>query len=191
MTDSVTPLPVPQVSTRFPDVTLADVLDELRREQTARRRTYPQQVERCRMTQAEADHQLALVAGLIEDVNRYHTRCILQQALPPATHGFTWAQRRATITRELAQRARLYPQWIASGKLDQADADRATMRLTALADIYDDGFDWHATNGLRVLFGTDAKTEAEREAQNQWHHHYTTTMQARGYLPPAQEQLAL
>lgn len=181
----------PDLSTRHPAVRFADVLDELRRERDARRRTYPGMVQLGRMQQAEADHQLAIVDALIDDVTRYARWAGTGQPLPAATHKFNWHQRRAAIARELDYRARIYPRWIETGRIDAADAARNTERLTALAEIFDDGFDWHARNGLRIFHGYDPQTEAEHEAQQQWFTHFTTVMQARGLMPPAQEALAL
>lgn len=186
MTNSVTP----ELSTRYPEVRVPDALDELRRESAARHRTYPQSVQLGRMTQAEADYQIALVDALIEDMTRWG-RFLTTRAPQPAQHTFTWHQRRAAITRELAYRARVYPDWIARGKLEQADADKATGRLSAIADFMDDGWDWHARNGLRILFDVQPATAAEAEAQAEWSDHYTTVMQARGYLPANQKELAL
>lgn len=178
----------PDLSTRYPEVRIADALEELRRERAARVRTYPGQIQLGRMTQPEADHQLALIDAIAEDVTRYG-RFIATRRMEKATHEFSWRMRRAAIARELDQRARLYPEWIAKGKLEQAEADKATRRLCAIADLFDDGWDWHARNGLRVLAHQTPATAAEAEAQDEWHTHFRTVMQARGYMPADQKEL--
>lgn len=180
----------PDLSTRYPEVRVPDALDELRRERAARRRTYPQQVQLGKMTQPEADHQIALVEALIDDVTRW-ARFLTSRQIAPQSHQLTWHQRRAAIARELEYRARVYPQWIALGKLEPAEAEKATRRLSAIADLFDDGFDWHARNGLRILFNATPATSAETEAQTEWHTHYRTVMQARGFMPLDQKELAL
>lgn len=193
MTDSVTP----DLSTRHPTVRFADAMDELRREVAARRRTYPDWITRGRITQAEADHQTALFEALIDDVGRYalfvaHNAAFKGKPIQPPTHSFTWHQRRSAIARELDQRARLYPQWVEKGRMQQSDATRRTDCLAAIADLFDDGFDWHAHNGLRGTYlNVNPTTPAEEQAQADWWAHYTTVMQARGHMAPAQEQLAL
>lgn len=187
MTDPVTP----DLSTRHPTVSFADALDELRREIAARRRTYPDWITRGRMTQAEADHQLALFEAIAADVERYARFVSTRQLAPPA-HKFSWHQRREALRREADLRARIFPEWIAKGRLEQGEADRRTSILAAITDLFDDGFDWQPRNGhARIGFGTDPVTPAEREALAEWHDHYTTVMQARGLMAPAQEALAL
>ncbi|HQS70029.1 MAG: hypothetical protein B7Y36_08405 [Novosphingobium sp. 28-62-57] len=172
--------------------------------QAARHRLYPSSVQLGKMTQEEADYQIALIDAMIDDVTRWGRYLASPRvhrtaygnfrdpaALTPKTHSFTWHQRRAAITHELEYRARVYPDWIARGKLEQAEADRATRRLSAVADLYDDGFDWHARNGLRILFNVTPTTAAETEAQTDWWHHYRTVMQARGFMASDQKELAL
>lgn len=181
----------PDLSTRYPTVRFADALDELRREAAARRRTYPDWIARGRMTQAEADYQLAILDAIAADVTRRARWAGTGTRLPPAEHSFTWHQRREAIAREMDQRTRLYPDWIAKGRLDQAEAARRIECLRAVADLFDDGHDWHARNGLRIFLGHDPATAAEAEAQAEFWQHYTTVMQARGLMPPAQEALAL
>lgn len=181
---------IPELSTRYPEVRVPDALDELRRERAARTRTYPQAVKLGRMTQVEADYQIAMVDALTEDITRWG-RFLATRTPQPPQHSFTWHQRRAAITRELEYRARVYPDWIARGKLEQTEADKATRRLSAIADFMDDGWDWHARNGLRILFNVQPATAAEAEAQAEWWDHYHTVMQARGYMPADQKELAL
>lgn len=44
----------------------------------------------------------------------------------------------AELRRELTVRRRVFPQWVASGKLDQAEADRRCDRLeAAIASLYE------------------------------------------------------
>lgn len=180
----------PDLSTRHPAVRFADALDELRRELAARRRTYPDWITRGRMTQAEADHQLALFEAIAADIERY-ARFVSMRELAPPSHAFTWRQRREALRREADLRARIFPEWIAKGRLEQPEATRRTAILAAIVDLFDDGFDWHARNGLRILLDATPATAPEAEAQAEWWDHYTTVMQARGLMAPAQEALAL
>lgn len=178
----------PDLSTRYPEVRVADALEELRRERAARLRTYPSQIDRGRMTQADADHQIALLDAVAESVTRWG-HFLVRRERQPSESPYSWHQRRSAIARELEQRARLYPEWIALGKLAQSDADKATRRLAAIADLYDDGWDWHARNGLRILFDVTPANAAEAQAQAEWWDHYRTTCQARGYMAADQKEL--
>lgn len=178
----------PDLSTRHPEIRFADALAELRREIEARRRTYPDWIARGRMNQAEADYQLALFEAIAADVERY-ARFVATRQLAERTHEYTWYQRREALRREADYRGRIYPRWIDEGRLEQAEADRRTAALDAIADLYDDGFDWHARNGRRIFLGHEATTPAEREAQAEWHTHYTTVMQARGDMAADQQEL--
>jgi len=50
---------------------------------------------------------------------------------------FTAEDKLREIERELKLRRRLYPQWIATGKLDEHDARRQIDILQAIADDYE------------------------------------------------------
>lgn len=176
-----------------------DIAQELTREMAARRATYPRMVERMRMTAEQMATEFALCSAWQADCARYGTW--LASATPRApiapvalSGGFSWAQRRSGLQRELDQRARLYPGWIAKGQLDPAAAAQRMARLAAMADLYDEGWDWHDTFGNRPPFGArmtaQDHTPAEAEAIRQWWHHAHRAIATR-YGAPVQEQLAL
>lgn len=131
----------------YPDISATQIMAELAREAQARRRFYPRQVENLRMTQAEADHQLAMVDAWREDLQRMGSTPPMPD--PQPKHGFTWNARRQALAREIDLRARVYPRHVAEGKLTAADATHRQHCLMALAATYDDGFDWF---GSRVEF---------------------------------------
>lgn len=49
---------------------------------------------------------------------------------------FTAAEKCAEVQRELTMRRRVFPQWVAAGKLKKADADRRMAILEAIAEDY-------------------------------------------------------
>lgn len=50
---------------------------------------------------------------------------------------FPWADRVAVLAREIAYRRRVYPNWVAAGRLKQAEADYQLHVLEAIfADLY-------------------------------------------------------
>ncbi|WP_226019741.1 hypothetical protein [Novosphingobium sp. FKTRR1] len=179
-------------------IALPEIAAEIAREAAARRATYPAMIARLKMTEQQAAAEYALCAAWSSDLARYAdwmNRAAPRAPIVPVArqHGFIWADRRHGITRELDRRARLYPRWIAAGQLDQAEADQRTARLSALADIYDDGFDWHDSFGTRPPFGRrfardDDHTPAEAEAIRQWWTHVHATLSAR-YGTSQQEAL--
>lgn len=187
-------------SPRYPHVTYAMIAAELFRENQARHRTYPAMIEQGRMTaeQAEAGYQMAL--AWLEDVQRLTAYLALPAPRPHAmpaeqrTLGLTWAERRAALDRELGQRARLYPRWIAAARLDPAEAQRRIDCLTAMAEIYDDGLDWHDSFGTRPIFplltANDVQEPAQREALAQWLAHVHHVLTARSG-EQNQQELAL
>lgn len=143
----------------WPGLTFAQVAAELARELASRRSVYPEQIAKGRMTQAEADYQIAVmetVAGEWRD--RDHVRA---RDHSPFTH----AERLACIERELAYRQRLYPQWIAKGRLE---AERAAHRITALEavrDLYVHGHGWRASTGIEPGWGSWPRTPEQRAAE--------------------------
>lgn len=176
-----------------------EIAAELAREGAARRAAYPGMIERLRMTADQADYEMALCAVWQADLARYApwlTDTLLRIPIAPVLRsgGFSWHDRRNGITRELDRRARLYPQWIAGGSLDAAEAAKRTARLSAMADLYDEGFDWHDSFGNRPPFGARMTagdhSPAETEATAQWWHHVHQTLATR-HGAPLQEQLAL
>ena len=133
-------------SAHHPGVTYAAIRAELQREADARARLYPKRVESGRLTQADAERERALIAAMLADVTRMASYAppdatgITWRLDPGAEHDFTWKQRRFALHRELDMRARLYPQWIAEGRLAQPDANRRTAALECLLELYDEGW---------------------------------------------------
>jgi hypothetical protein len=128
---------------------------ELRRELSHRRQFYPGRVEQHRMTQAEADHGIAVAAAWLEDAERMHARWAMPAAPPhyerppmkPPAHNLSWRDRRSGLLRELAFREKLYPQWILEGRMtDRQAADRVAC-LRCLLEIYHNGWDWRGSDG--------------------------------------------
>ncbi|WP_327195935.1 hypothetical protein [Novosphingobium capsulatum] len=185
-------------STRFPAITAAHVLAEIEREAASRLTVYPKMVQTMRLTAEAAALEQRLCEAWAADLRRWRDWTAQPPIGPmPAqrhTLGFTWADRREGITRELERRARLYPKWIAAAQLDPAEARQRTDRLTALADIYDEGFDWHDAFGRRPPFGKGMSIEPTDQADTEcraawWEHVHQVTTARHGAQP--QEQLAL
>lgn len=166
----------------FPHITAQAVLAECARELSQRRGFYPGRVAEGRMSQEEADHQLAVAAAWHQDAQRIAASDYTPAPLAPATHGMTWAARREGLRRELALRARVYPSRVAEGRMTQADADLRRDCLAALAARYDDGFDWTAGNGHGPRFGlVDAPPEI-LAARREWQDHSAAVDAARAPL---------
>lgn len=49
---------------------------------------------------------------------------------------FTDAEKRACAYRELKMRRRVYPRWVADGRMTQAEADREIALMQAIAEDY-------------------------------------------------------
>ena len=98
---------------------------ELVREAEARRRTYPGQIDKGRMTAQDAAWQHGVLAAIVQDLAA--VIAVAVPALPPSP--YSWADKRSALTRELDQRRRFYPGWIAKGRLDEGQA--ASSRYTA------------------------------------------------------------
>lgn len=176
-----------------------EIAAELAREMASRRATYPRLITKIQMTGEQEQAGYALCAAWQADCARYAVhlsqRPITTPIVPVALqNGFTWHDRRVGIARELDQRARLYPKWIDAMRLDPAEAARRTARLSAMADLYDEGYDWHDSFGTRPPFGfrfyAQDHTRAEKEAITQWWLHVHTTLAARQDTP-LQVQLAV
>lgn len=184
-------------SPRYPGVTYADVAAELTREAAARRRAYPGMIEQGRMTAEDAEAGYRIAAAWLEDLARFVGYLQIPAPRPHAmpfqyrTQGFTWAERRAAIAREQDQRARFFPRSIASARLDAAEAQRRNDRLAVMAEIYDDGLDWHDSFGTRPIFplitANQVKDPAQREALEQWLAHVHHTLAARAGETDQQE----
>lgn len=146
MTDPAQLQPMPH---RFPRLTLGAIAAELQREAALRGTFYPAQVERGRMTRADADYGLALAQAWIADMARIATalaplaqgRPALRPSADPG-HTLTWRQRHTGLMEELALRARVYAREIDRGRLTRADAAHRTACLAACLAFYDDGLDW-------------------------------------------------
>jgi hypothetical protein len=174
----------PGPSRRFPELTFAQLRAELARERAARARLYPQRVEQGRMSQRQADDELALAAALAADIDR---AAHVGAPVPLAAHDFSWRERRDAIARELGWRSHVYPRWIELGRLSQDDADHRMACLEALADVFDDGFDWRASNGEVPAFHETVPTAAQRQARAEWDEHWRGVEARRS--PPQQEEL--
>lgn len=186
---------------RHPGVTTQAVLAECKRELAQRRTFYPRRVEQARMTQEEADAQLALAAAWHEDVSRIIAfeeaaaaawKTFLENpAVPRITelsdpgHGLSWQQRRTGLARELDLRRRIYPRRIEQAQMTKCIATRQLAALEALADRYDDGFDWRASNGVRPQFGRIATGPEILQARREWDEHRERVDTRR---TPAQQQ---
>lgn len=165
-----------------PDITPQAVLAETQRELAQRRNFYPGRVAEARMSQAEADHQLAVAAAWHQDAQRIAASDYTPNPLPPATHGISWQARREGLARELALRARVYPARVAEMRMTQAEADHRRACLMALAARYDDGFDWLASNGHRTRFGLVEATPEILAARREWQDHSAAVEAARAPL---------
>lgn len=131
-----------------PAVSFAGLRAELAREAAARRRTYPDWIAKGRMTAAEAEHQHQVLAAITADLEWSRAvpavRVPYHAAPPEPVEGrrFTWPEKRTALKRELAQRARLYPDWIAKGRFTAAQGAAQIAALTAMLSMYDDGLAW-------------------------------------------------
>lgn len=159
-------------SALFPGITYAIATAEVERELASRRRLYPDRVDKGRMKQQEADFQIDVMTAIAADTIRMGQ--IGQEETPPATHAFTWFDRRRALERELDLRGRFYPQWIASLRLTQANADRQMDAIKAILWRYDAGFDWQDAQ----LTG-----DARRTA---WNSHWQAILPRWYPTPPAQ-----
>lgn len=170
----------------FPDITLAMIAAELRREHGLRANLYPKWIAAGRIAEAEARHGLAVFDALISDIPRIEAPRRPWQE----THELSWATRRAALANELAYRRRLYPEFIAAGRFDAAEGAARIACLTCLLWIFEDGFDWRASNGAHPAMGKCLdRTRAEDEALREWHEYYDTVMAAR--FPATQEEMPL
>ena len=163
----------------YPRITPQAVLVETQRELAQRRNFYPGRVAEGRMSQAEADHQLALAAAWHQDAQRIAASDYTSAPLPPATHTVSWQARREGLARELALRARVYPTRVAELRMTQAEADHRRACLMALAARYDDGFDWIASNGHGPRFALVDATPEILAARREWQDHCAAVEAAR------------
>lgn len=154
----------------FPDVTLADLLQEIEREQASRHTTYPRMIDKGNLLPEEAERQHRLAAAWREDLARMDHCWIRAPGTPPSAprHGFAWAERRRALLRELDYRRRIYPRWIAGDRLTAEAAEHRLRCLSALLAIYEDGWDWRASNGERTRFGLIDAPPPVLQARHEW-----------------------
>jgi hypothetical protein len=174
----------------FPNITWAALRAELEREANARRSLYPSLVEKGRMTREAAAKGQGVIAAMIVDVTTRLCPPWPRRGRDPPGHACTWHERRDALVAELALRERLYPDWIAKGRLEAHTAKHRNCCLEALLWIYEDGFDWQASNGARPAFAKwENRTAAEDQALAEWAAHWQL-VEARRH-PPQQEQMLL
>lgn len=170
-----------------PAISAQQVRAECARELAQRRRFYDRRINEGRMTAEEAAHERTCAEAWLADVDRIIAFEAASAAawerfkanpaephvlhLPPPSHPVSWRDRRAALARELSLRARVYPRRIEEGAMTRAAADHQRACLAALADRYDDGFDWTASNGERPQWASTAPTEETRAARREWDQH--------------------
>lgn len=162
---------------RYPDVTWADLRDELEEELRRRRAVYPQRVAKGHMLAAEAEREIALAAAVREDLGRFERRgggTVDPAGAVAPTHRFSWRERRDALDREFELRARHYPGWVAKGNMTQATADRRRHVLACVRALYEWGHDWTPTDGTPLPLGMAGSDGARAPARMEWH-----TLQAR------------
>ena len=176
----------------FPNVTYAQLRAELQREADYRRRTFPQLVAKGNMTEAEAAHQHAILTAIAQDLEAviafpgagaFSTsepagmetplpgRDNWGRSLAQATTkepSFTWHDKRACLQRELAQRARFYPGWIAKGNMTAPAGAHQVDCLQAMLAIYGEGWGWRAANGFPPAWGGASPTPEQTAARAEW-----------------------
>lgn len=145
----------------FPQVSLEALAAELAREAEARAAFYPGRVAKGNMLQAEADRELAIAGAWQEDLRRIRSCWFERPGEPPAPamHGLAWRDRRAALLRELDLRRRIYPEWIAGGRMLEAQAAHRIACLACLLAIYEDGWDWRASDGATPATSATAAQE--------------------------------
>jgi hypothetical protein len=161
----------------FPAITFAHLEAELRRELEARAGFYPGRVSKGNMLQAEADRELAAAAAWLEDVARIRdlwtapAASPLRLSSPPGSSSrqaiaeqgaggaLSWRDRRSSLLREMGLRRRVYPEWVASGRLLEHQAAHRLACLECLLALYEDGWDWRGSDGLTPMFSALAAEE--------------------------------
>ncbi|MED5545652.1 MAG: hypothetical protein VYD90_10400 [Pseudomonadota bacterium] len=139
----------------FPDVSWSDLRTELLRESANRKTTLPALVAKGRITREEAAYEQDVIAAILEDAERFrkalapvdqgkpmHNPRTIERTEGSSQNDYTWHQRRAALTRELAYRQRLFPEMIRKGRLTQDQADLYTRRLAAMRGLYEYGYDY-------------------------------------------------
>lgn len=135
MTDTGTYEPNP---TRWPGVCWNHVAREIAREVEQRHRVFPERVMRGQMTQAEANHQIAVFEALTQDV----ARIIANRAHHPPAHHFTRKARIDALLRERDYRRRRFPKWVSAGQIAQDQATHRSHCIEILLNALDQGLDF-------------------------------------------------
>ena len=142
----------------------AQVRAELARELDQRRRFTPDRVAKGRLSQDQADHQIAVFAAIAQDLEAVIAIRVPQlvtggplsgradweghsAAGPNISTGtplttLSWSEKRNALNRELDYRRRFYPDWIAKGRLAQGAAQHQLACLASCLALYDDGLTW-------------------------------------------------
>lgn len=141
------------ITIHHPGISYAHAAAEIGRELEQRRRVYPDRVAKLRMTQAEADYQIAIFTAIAADVA---AMTVPMRHYVPATHSFSWDERMKALQRELDYRRRFYPEWIAKMRLSQAKADHQIACIAAILRRYREGFGWTPANGTPSIPWADA-----------------------------------
>lgn len=195
--------PETEILLRFPGVTFAAAAAELTREQDARRTVDAARIEKGRLSPAEAEERQRILAAIGADLERiraFWPHLPHQGEGPEPQHGYTWRERDRAIAAELAMRRRLYPEWIAGGRLTQADSDRRIKILEAIHALYEDGLDWPADPEIRLAltYGLMQRRDPHwidlaKASPAMAEHHRTHLARAAelGLIPRQQEELAL
>ena len=152
----------------FPGVTRAALRDALAEIATARQGLHGEWVASNRMTAAEQAREASLWAALQEDVARQLAGPQADGRHSPHTHGLTWAERRATLQREISYRQRLGPNYADKGRITPDQARHQLTCLLALLDIYEGGFDWQPANSIMPNWASIHPTPAERATREEW-----------------------
>lgn len=119
------------------------IVAELEREAGSRRKVFPDRVAKGRMTEQDAAYQEAIWLEILANVRT----CLGGDWRDPLAT-FRWREKVDALNRELDYRARLYPEWVNKGRLDQATADRRVNLVEAVRDFYwRHMFAWEAPAG--------------------------------------------
>lgn len=146
-----------------------EIVGELDGELARRRTRYPELVAKQALAQAEADHQIELLAAVIADVRHYSD----DRRETPADDSHAYFAKVNCLRRELEIRRNAYPGRIAKYPLRIGDFRHGIERLEAAHDWY-----WNGP-GLNCIGGRDAYA-AEMNRRDEW-------MRAQDWLLPSGE----
>lgn len=180
-----------EVHRLYPQVTWAALSAEIARELKQRIEFYPQRVETLKMSQDAANHQLAVCKAWLEDCARIPDRQILSgvHADNPPAHGVSWSDRVAGLERELTLRERFYPERVSTLQMTKETADHRIACLAALLAVYEEGWDWIASNQAPTSHGAIKTTAAIEQARREWKEHWLRVEARRN--PAKQGEMAL